>query len=320
MQEQLSIYFDIGAAGLCADAACGRQDRWPLPDAAPSAGHDARVSATDDAATIRRYRTARRDPSLAVLEGFHALKHALRFGAEVVEAVASDRAALDELAAELAPDLAGTLAERTAPVSPAFLAELVPQAPRTGVVAIARRPAVDVAAMLAESRPAPVVLLEDPRTMGNMGACVRVAAAADAAGVLTTGPNDPWHPDALRAAAGLHFALPVAALAPLPRIAAQKRQAAFSDLLQSDRPLVAIDPEGENLQPVELPARAILAFGSERYGLSAELLERSDARLAIPMRAGVSSLNLATAVAAVLFAQRLNTDAGDRNGDRLGNR
>ena len=34
--------------------------------------------------------------------------------------------------------------------------------------------------------------------MGNMGACVRVAAAADAAGVLTTGGNDPWHPDALR--------------------------------------------------------------------------------------------------------------------------
>ena len=47
--------------------------------------------------------------------------------------------------------------------------------------------------------------------MGNMGACVRVAAAADAAGVLTTGGNDPWHPDALRGAAGLHFALPVAA-------------------------------------------------------------------------------------------------------------
>src|ERR1700759_5046461 len=29
------------------------------------------------------FRPARRDPALAVLEGFHALKHALRFGAEV---------------------------------------------------------------------------------------------------------------------------------------------------------------------------------------------------------------------------------------------
>jgi RNA methyltransferase, TrmH family len=262
------------------------------------------VGDADQAALIRRYRTARRDPSLAVLEGFHALKHALRFGAEVVEAVAADRAALDELAAELAPDLAGTLAERTAPVSPELLAELVPQAPRTGVVAIARRPAVDVAATLADPRPAPVVLLEDPRTMGNMGACVRVAAAADAAGVLTTGANDPWHPDALRGAAGLHFALPVASLAPLLHIEQQRRHEPLDELATGDRPLVAIDPEGDDLRPAELPPRAILAFGSERYGLSAALLERADARIAIPMRAGVSSLNLATAVAAILFSQR----------------
>lgn len=239
---------------------------------------------------MRRYRAARRDPGLAVLEGFHALKHALRFGAAVLEAVAADPEELDGLAAELAPDLAGSLTGRVSPVGPEALARLVPQAPRTGVVAIARRPAVDVAAVLADERPAPVVLLEDPRTMGNMGACVRVAAAADAAGVLTTGHNDPWHPDALRGAAGLHFALPVAAVEELPG---------------SDRPLVAIDPGGEGLRPRDLPPGAILAFGAERHGLSAALLDRAEARLGIPMRPGVSSLNLATSVAAVLFAQRL---------------
>jgi RNA methyltransferase, TrmH family len=252
--------------------------------------HDAGVSAGDEQSLVRRYRAARRDRSLAVLEGFHALKHALRFGAEVREAVAADPRELEALAGELAPDLAGSLVERTTPVAAELLAELVPQAPRTGVVALARRPGVDVAAALAAPGPAPLVLLEDPRTMGNMGACVRVAAAADAAGVLTVGPNDPWHPDALRGAAGLHFALPVAAVA---------------ELLRSDRPLVAIDPGGEDLRPGKLPPRAVLAFGTERYGLSESLLERADARLGIPMRAGVSSLNLATAVAAVLFAPRL---------------
>lgn len=241
-------------------------------------------------ALVRRYRAARRDRQLVVLEGFHALKHALRFGADVVEAVASEPEELDRLAVELAPDLAGSLAERVTPVETEVLAQMVPHAPRTGVVAIARRPAVDVAATLADQRPMPVVLLEDPRTMGNMGACVRVAAAADAAAVLTTGSNDPWHPDALRGAAGLHFALPVAAVDRLP---------------DGDRPLVAIDPEGEELDPGALSPRAILAFGTERYGLSDELLERADARLAIPMRDGVSSLNLATAVSALLFAQRL---------------
>lgn len=239
---------------------------------------------------VQRYRAARRDRDLALLEGFHAVKHALRFDAELLEAVSCDPGELDRLAADLAPDLAGSLAERTEPVSERQLAKLVPHAPRTGVVAIARRPAVDVAAVLADPRQAPLVLLEDPRTMGNMGACVRVAAAADAAGVLTTGGNDPWHPEALRGAAGLHFALPVSHVDSLPA---------------GGRRLVAIDPEGGALGESELDPRSILAFGTERYGLSEELLERADARLAIPMREGVSSLNLATAVSAVLFSRLL---------------
>lgn len=239
-----------------------------------------------------RFRTARRDPQLTVVEGFHALKHALRFGAELEEAVALDPEAVEALARELAPDLAGTLAPRLDPVDPGELAELVPMVPHTGVVAIARRPPLDVAAMLADPRPAPVVLLEDPRNMGNIGACIRVAAAAGAAGLLTTGDNDPWYPDAVRGAAGLHFALPVAAVQELPA---------------SDRPLLAIDPEGEELQVGELPARAVLAFGTERHGLGGGLLGRADARVAIPMREGVSSLNLATSVAIVLFAMRLGT-------------
>ncbi len=186
---------------------------------------------------VQRYRAARRDRELALLEGFHALKHALRFGAEVIEAVSSDPGELERLAAGLAPDLAGTLAARTTQVDTELVAQVVPHAPHTGVVAIARRPGVDVAAVLGGDRAAPVVLLEEPRTMGNMGACVRVAAAADAAAVLTTGSNDPWHPEALRGAAGLHFALPVAQVEELPR---------------GDRPLVAIDPEGEPLGEGEL--------------------------------------------------------------------
>jgi len=248
-------------------------------------------------ALVQRFRAARRDRELALLEGFHALKHALRFGAELVEAVAVDPDELDRLAADLAPDLAGSLAGRLTPVDADELGRMVPHAPRTGTVAIARRPAVDVAAALAEERPAPVVLLEDPRTMGNMGACVRVAAAADAAALLTTGDNDPWSPEALRGAAGLHFALPVASVTGPPR---------------GDRPLVAVDPDGDPVSPRELEPRCVLAFGTERHGLSEELLARADARLAIPMREGVSSLNLATAVAAVLYAMPKTTDAAGR--------
>lgn len=237
-----------------------------------------------------RFRKARRDPELTVVEGFHALKHALRFGAELVEAVAVDPGGLEDLARELAPDLAGEVRSRVEKVDVDTLADLTPLVPHTGVVAIARRPPVDVAAVLADPRPAPAVLLEQPKNMGNIGACVRVAAAAGAAAVLTTGENDPWYPDAVRGAAGLHFALPVASVEALPA---------------SDRPLLAIDPAGEELRPGRLPSRAVLAFGTERHGISGELLERADARVAIPMRQGVSSLNLATSVAITLYCQRL---------------
>ncbi len=248
---------------------------------------------------IPRFGRARRDTSLAVLEGFHPLKHALRFGAEVIEVVCRDVAELAELAGRLAPDQAARIRELARSVTPDVFAQLAPLPPTTGVIALARRPSVDAAAVIAPAtgstaRPGPVVLLEDPRDLGNMGACVRVAAAADAAGVLSTGSHDPWAPDALRGAAGLHFALPVARLERL------------GDLASVGRALLALDPLGAPLVPGELPCDAVLAFGTERYGLSEELLARADARVSIPMREGVSSLNLATSVAAVLFAWRLN--------------
>jgi len=236
----------------------------------------------------RRFQQARGDERLALLEGFHALKHALRFGAEVELVAAADPDTLERLAAELAPDLAGRFRALAQPVDAAELERLVPRAPRTQVVALARRPPFRT------PDAGLVVLLEDPRDLGNVGAVVRVAAGAGAAAVVSTGLHDPWDPAALRGAAGLHYALPVGRA---------------QDAALGDRPLLALDPDGDVLDPAALPPDAVLAFGTERHGLSDALLARADARLRLPMRAGVSSLNLATAVAAVLFAWRLS-DAG----------
>lgn len=252
-----------------------------------------------DGSLIPRFGRARRDPLLAVLEGFHPLKHALRFHATLLDVVSNDLQELDRLAAALAPDVRERMLELACAIDRDAFSQLAPLTPATGVMALAQRPTCDVANVLASERTAPLVLLEDPRDLGNMGACVRVAAGADAAAVLSTGSHDPWHPDALRGAAGLHFALPVARLDGL-------------DALQARRgPLIALDPDGEPLQPAALDPRSVLAFGTERYGLSAELSAMADARVSIPMRAGVSSLNLATSVAAVLFAWRLAQPAGD---------
>lgn len=247
-------------------------------------------------AVVQRFQAARRAPTLTVLEGFHALKHALRFGAELQEVVTTDSAESARLAAELAPDVAARLASAVV-VAPEVLAALAPRAPRTGLMAIAARPVLDVGAVLDDPSPRPLVLLEEPRTMGNLGACVRVAAAAGAAGVLSTGTNDPWHPDAVRGAAGLHYALPVGRV--------DLAQVASSQAARGSRPLVALDPDGEELVPGSLPPRALLAFGTERDGLTDELLAAADLRIRLPMEPGVSSLNLATSVAATLYIWKM---------------
>lgn len=229
--------------------------------------------------------SARRTSGLVVLEGFHAIKHAIRFGGEILGAWTADTEEVENLQTRLAPDV-------RIPVELVDVEALKRVVPRAQVVAVARRPPQpDADTVLAG--PGHVVLLEDPRHLGNLGAVVRVAAAAGAAGVMTTGRQNPWHPDALRGSAGLHFALPV------HHLRAVRTQG---------RELVALDPEGEPLTPTHFPAAAVLAFGTERDGLSDELLAQADRRIALPMAPGVSSLNLATAVAATLYALKLGSD------------
>lgn len=225
---------------------------------------------------------ARATRGLVVLEGFHAIKHAIRFGGEILGAWTADPGEVENLLERLAPDV-------LIPVEVVDIQALKEVAPRGQIVAVARRPVQpDPDTVLAG--PGHVVLLEDPRHLGNLGAVIRVAAAAGAAGVMTTGRHNPWHPDALRGSAGLHFGLPV------HHIRTVRTQG---------RDLVALDPAGVPLAPQEFPAAAVLAFGTERDGLSDELLAQAQRRVALPMSAGVSSLNLATAVAATLYALKL---------------
>ena len=236
---------------------------------------------------VEQFRIARSDPSLAVLEGFHPLKHAIRFGAELIEVVCLNVEELTSIGAKFAPDMALDNQVRVVPLD--VFEELAPVPPPTGVIAIAHRPTVSVTEVLENPAQSPVVLLENPRNLLNIGAAIRVSAAAGAAGLITTGVQDPWHPAALIAATGLHYSLPVT-------------RTRTATIPICDRPLVVVDPTGEPLQ--QIPAHAILAFGAEREGLSRELMASADHCVSIPMCAGVSSLNLATAVAVVLYTGR----------------
>jgi RNA methyltransferase, TrmH family len=210
------------------------------------------------------------------LEGFHCVKHALRFAPELVHDVrVRSVAEVRGLAERLAPDVLDDLLAR------ATVGEV---AHHTGVEARGEVPAPDTSVLRA--RTAPLVLLDAPRSPGNAGAAVRVAAAAGASGVACTGPLDPWHPTVLRGSAGLHYALPVLRVTPD----------------EVGGPVVVLDASGDPAAP--LPPDAVLVVGSERGGVGSALRARADVVLALPMRKGVSSLNLATSVAAALYRGR----------------
>ncbi|SED37660.1 tRNA G18 (ribose-2'-O)-methylase SpoU [Streptomyces sp. 2231.1] len=223
-----------------------------------------------------------------LLDGFHALKHALRFGAEVPVAVTTDRRAALALAEELAGDVRDVLDALLTEVPGAVYASLVPRPHPTGVAALAVRPSreANLRAVGGTPRTAPVVVLDNPRNLGNAGAVIRLAAGFGVAGVVTTGTLDPWHPTVVRGGAGLHFATAV------ERLGVDELPAG---------PLFALDPEGEDIRGTKLPDDAVLAFGSERTGLSPGLRARADHLLRLPMRPQVSSYNLATSVAMTLY-------------------
>lgn len=225
--------------------------------------------------------------SAVELEGFHAVKHALRFGAPGLTARTDDRDRALALCGDMAPDLLDRFAAVIEQVEREQLARPGGRVHPTRVAGRADRPPVS-SADLAHPRSRPVVHLHRPVDPGNVGAVVRVAAAVGAAGVTVSAFDQLWSPACLRGSAGLHYALPVLA-GPLDRGT-------------GGRAVVALDPAGVTLRPAEIDPGSVLVFGSERHGLPPDLLGRADRVVALPMAVGVSSLNLATAVAATTYA------------------
>ncbi|PJN41499.1 rRNA methyltransferase [Streptomyces sp. CB02959] len=225
---------------------------------------------------------------MVLLDGFHALKHALRFEADVRVAISSDKGSVLALAGELADDLTDRIGALVSEVPAETLQDLVPRMHPTRVAGLAIRPDPrrNLENLSRTPRPAPVVVLENPRNLGNVGAVVRLAAGFGATGVVTTGDMDPWHPNVVRAAAGLHYATAVESLQ-------------LDDLPPG--PVYALDPEGDDIRSMVLPDDALLAFGTERHGISPELRKRATKLVSLPMRPQVSSYNLATSVAMALF-------------------
>jgi tRNA G18 (ribose-2'-O)-methylase SpoU len=139
-----------------------------------------------------------------------------------------------------------------------------------------------------------VVILEDVNNHTNLGAIFRCAAGLGFDAVLLS-PScaDPLYRRSVRVSMGEVFAVPYARLAPWPDELAAARAAGFA--------LLALTPAADAVPIQQLPARLrrrpALLLGAEGTGLTRAAMDAAEARVVIPMRAGVDSLNVAAAAA-----------------------
>lgn len=186
---------------------------------------------------------------------------------------------------------AAAWAESTAEVAPGLYARLSSRDEPPEALAVVEIPRRDLGAP-----DRPVVVLDRPRSPGNLGSIVRTADALGAAGVVVSGhAADPWDPRAVRASRGAVFVVPVVEVAgPGPATA-----------LLEGRALVGTDPRAPaTLDGARLPPGVAVVFGTEATGLSRAWRERLSTTVAIPAGGVVSSLNVAAAAAIVLWELR----------------
>lgn len=146
-----------------------------------------------------------------------------------------------------------------------------------------------------------VVAIEAVDNPVNIGTVVRSAVALGWDGLLLDRTSaDPLARRALRVSMGNAFALPFARVDSLLSVVhAARERGTLVVALTPAVDAVALD----TLRPA--PDQAVLLLlGSERSGLSAELLSAASVRAAIPMQPGVDSLNAAAAAAIACYQLR----------------
>jgi TrmH family RNA methyltransferase len=245
-------------------------------------------------AVVRRFRALKERAAgdLALLEGTKLLEEALAAGATVTEVAASPRAGRTPRGRALIK----TLEERPVPVrfmDDDVLASVSEAETSQGLVALARRPAFAEEAMLTGR--ALLLVAVGVQNPGNVGALLRAAEAAGATGAyLAEGCADPFSWKALRGSMGSAFRLP------------HLRRLGWREILKrlSARGVatVAATSSGEvRYDEADLTRPVAIVLGNEGAGLDEELLAAASARVVIPMRGGVESLNVAVAAGVLLF-------------------
>jgi TrmH family RNA methyltransferase len=197
----------------------------------------------------------------------------------------------------------------TITVSASVMDAVSPVKTPSGIVALAERPAFDIARIYGGGA-ALAVCAVDVQDPGNLGAIVRVSEAAGASGFIACGDSaNPFSWKALRGSMGSALRLPIAT-----EVLADE---AVADAKRHGCKIVATVPrDGSSLFDTDLSGPLQILIGGEGRGLPPAIVAAADARVTIPMEAPVESLNAAVTAALIVYEAR--RQRGDRARSRAG--
>jgi TrmH family RNA methyltransferase len=131
------------------------------------------------------------------------------------------------------------------------------------------------------------VVCIDVRDPGNLGVLMRSAAGSGALAVVCTpGTVDPFNPKTVRASAGAIFQVSLARAPGVGETLDRLRSAGF-------RLVATVARGGVDYSAADWSGRVALLLGNEASGLPADVVERADSAVTVPMAAGTESLNVA---------------------------
>jgi RNA methyltransferase, TrmH family len=250
---------------------------------------------------VARFRDAARGDAATVmlLDGAHLVADALVADLTItlaaVTTASREKPDIHELVVALS-QRGVEIATVTAPVMDA----ISPVRSSSGIVALADRPQRHGDDVFAGAAPLAVIAV-DVQDPGNVGAIVRVAEAAGAAGVLVAGASaNPFGWKALRGSMGSALRMPIAGAEPHAAVADARRHRC--------RIVATVPRSGHMLFDTDLTGAVALLIGGEGAGLTPALIESADERITIPMQLPVESLNAAVTAAVVLYEARRQRD------------